>query len=266
MSTHVPELTGLTVVVTRPQHQAQNLRSGLEAAGAYVILFPTLEILPPLDPQPCRALLDRIAEFDIAIYISPNAVEFGLRELARVGGLPSDIKIAAVGAGTARALTTAGHPVQLSPTESFNSEALLALDALNHVSGKNIIIFRGDGGRELLADTLRARGAHVEYAEVYRRAKPAIDTKPLLDAWAQNKLDAIVVTSNESLENLFELVGPAGCASLCNTQLFVASPRAVDLARKLGVAGAPVVVKPMSDDAIVQSLREFARSRKAKKP
>jgi uroporphyrinogen-III synthase len=263
MFTPVPDLTGLTIVVTRPQHQAHNLRSVLEAAGAQVILFPTLEILPPLDSAICRALLDRIAEFHIAIFISPNAVEFGLRELARVGGLPAHIQVGAVGAGTARALTAAGHAPQLTPKEEFNSEALLKLDALTHVSGKNVLIFRGDGGRELLADTLRARGAGVAYAEVYRRAKPQIDPKPLLEAWARNALDAIVVTSNESLENLFEMVGANGNAALRRTQLLVASPRAVELAKQLGAERAPIVVKPMSDDAIVQAVRDFTQSRRA---
>ncbi len=257
----MPDLTGLTIVVTRPQHQAQNLRSALEAAGAQVILFPTLEILPPLDSAICHALLDRITEFQIAIFNSPNAVEFGLRELARVGGLPAHIQVGAVGAGTARALAAAGHAPQLTPKEEFNSEALLAIDALNNVRDKNILIFRGDGGRELLADTLRARGASVAYAEVYRRAKPVIDPKPLLDAWTHNKLDAIVVTSNESLENLFELVGPSGNAALRRTQLLVASPRAVELANKLGAERTPIIVKPMSDDAIVQAVRQFAASR-----
>jgi uroporphyrinogen-III synthase len=262
----VPELTGVTVVVTRPQHQAQNLRTALEAAGAQVILFPTLEILPPVDPQPARALIDRIADYHIAIFISPNAVEFGLRELARVGGLPAHLQVAAVGAGTARALAAAGHAPELTPKEEFNSEALLALDALNHVGGKNILIFRGDGGRELLGDTLRARGANVQYAEVYRRAKPKIDPAPLFDAWSRNALDAIVVTSNESLENLFELVGTAGQSHLQRTQLFVASPRAAELAKRLGAERDPVVVKPMGDDAIVQALTRYARARRAGVP
>lgn len=262
----MPDLQGVTVVITRPEHQAQSLRTAIEAAGGRVILFPVLDIAPPQDPAAALALIQRIAEFDLAIFISPNAVEYGLRELARVGGIPSSLKIAAVGAGTARALAAAGHPVQLFPKSESNSEALLALDELHQVVGKQIIIFRGEGGREHLADTLRTRGAHVEYAEVYRRVKPNVDPGPVLDAWAKNRLDAVVITSNESLQNFFDLIGAAGLQHLRNTQLLVTSQRAAELAHRLGVQRAPMVVSPVSDDAILNTLTNMARASKVNLP
>ena len=249
------DLRGYTVVVTRPEHQAGNLRCLIEAAGGQVILFPVLAIAPPQDPQAVLVVLNRLAQFDLAIFISPNAVDYGLRYAVQVGGLPSQLQIAAVGAGTARALQAAGHPPTLVPEHDFNSEALLALAALQQVAGKNVVIFRGEGGREHLADTLRSRGAQVEYVQVYRREKPPVDRTVLLDAWARKGISAIVVTSNESLQNLYDMVGSEGQAYLGDTQLVVVSQRAVELARRLGVRCTPVVAERAGDDAIVAALK-----------
>ena len=248
------DLHGYTVVVTRPEHQAGNLSRLIEAAGGQVILFPVLAIAAPQDPQAVLAVLQRLAQFDLAVFISPNAVDYGLRYAAQVGGLPSQLQIAAVGAGTARALKAAGHPPTLVPEHDFNSEALLALDALQQAAGKKVVIFRGEGGREHLADTLRSRGAQVEYVQVYRREKPPVDRAVLLDAWARNGINAIVVTSNESLQNLFDLVGSEGLAYLRDTQLVVVSERAGELAHRLGVRRAPVVAERAGDDSIVSAL------------
>lgn len=248
------DLHGVTVVVTRPEHQAGNLRDLIEAAGGKVILFPTLAIAPPQNLPAVLSVLQRLAHFDLAVFISPNAVDYGLRYAAQVGGLPSQLQIAAVGAGTARALQAAGHPPTLVPEHDFNSEALLALAALQQVAGKKVVIFRGEGGREHLADILRSRGAQVEYVQVYRREKPPVDRAVLLEAWARNGISAIVVTSNESLQNLYDMVGSEGQVYLRDTQLVLVSQRAVELARRLGVQRAPVVAERAGDDAIVAIL------------
>lgn len=248
------DLRGCTVVVTRPAHQAGNLCRLIEAAGGQVILFPVLAIAAPQDQQAVLAVLQRLAQFDLAVFISPNAVDYGLRYAAQVGGLPTHLQIAAVGAGTARVLQSAGHPPTLVPEHDFNSEALLALDALQQVAGKKVVIFRGEGGREHLADTLRSRGAQVEYVQVYRREKPPVDRAVLFDAWARKSISAIVVTSNESLQNLFDLVGSEGQVYLRDTQLVLVSERAVELSRRLGIQRAPIVAERAGDEAIVIAL------------
>jgi uroporphyrinogen-III synthase len=232
----------------------------IEAAGGKVILFPVLAIAPPQDHKVVLSVLQRLAQFDLAVFISPNAVGYGLRYAAQVGGLPTKLQIAAVGAGTARALQAAGHPPTLAPEHDFNSEALLALPALQQVAGKKIIIFRGEGGREHLADTLRSRGAHVEYVQVYRREKPPVDRAVLLDAWVHDGISAIVVTSNEGLQNLYELIGSEGQVHLHKAQLVVVSERAVDLARRLGIQRAPVVAERAGDEAILAALSRLALS------
>ena len=144
------------------------------------------------------------------------------------------------------------------PTQSFNSEALLALPEMREVNGKNIIIFRGAGGRELLAQALRERGARVEYAEVYKRAKPQADVSALLEELRQNKVQVVTATSSEAVHNLLEMAGKEGAQRLRALPLVVLSARIAEDARTLGFKS--VVVTRLADDeamaeAVVQAVR-----------
>lgn len=244
------------VVVTRPEHQADGLVRLLEGEGARVIRFPVLAIASPRDEGPARALARRLAEFDIAVFISANAVERGMALIRSVGGLPPALRLAAVGAASARALDRLGLSVDLVPPERFDSEALLALDALQPevIGGRRILIVRGEGGREQLAETLRARGASVEYAEVYRRVRPVTAAEHLLVPLSRGQVDVIIVTSGEGLCNLLEMVGEAARPWLYHTPLLVVSKRVAELARTLGWRTAPVVASRADDTALVEAL------------
>jgi uroporphyrinogen-III synthase len=257
----VDDLSGFTVVITRPEHQAQNLTQLVQNAGGAAILFPLLAIDEPRHPQPAIEIARALDRYDLAIFISANAVEHGLRYVDAHGHWPQSLRIAAVGAATARALQEHHRPAAIVPADGYNSEALLAHPELQNMHGKRVVIFRGEGGRELLGDTLKQRGAQVDYAEVYRRTKPPVDSQVLLDAWQRSGIDAIVVTSNESLQNLFDLVGPVGQAYLQRTQLVVMSERAAELARQLGVTVPARIVTPVSDAAILAALVDCARRR-----
>jgi len=249
-------LARIGVVVTRPEHQSDGLVRLLEAEGARVIRFPVLAIAPPRDEGPARVLARRLAEFDIAVFISTNAVERGMALIRSVGGLPPGLRLAAVGMASARALSRLGLSADLFPRGRFDSEALLALDGLQAeaISGCRILIFRGEGGREQLAATLRARGASVEYAEVYRRVRPAAPAEDLLAPLSRGEVDVIIVTSGEGLRNLLEMVGEAGRPWLYHTPLLVVSERIADLARALGWRTAPVVAARADDTALVEAL------------
>ena len=162
-------LSGLNIVVTRPRGQATQLTQRIEQIGGNVVLFPLLEIASTNDQQTLNALVARLDEFDLAIFISPNAVRFGMEAIQSAHGLPENLKIATVGQGSAKALRNFGVQDVISPQSRSDSEALLALPELQNVTNWRIIIFRGNGGRELLGDTLKARGATVDYAECYQR-------------------------------------------------------------------------------------------------
>lgn len=257
MSIHVPDLKGLTVLVTRPAHQARALCEAIGAAGGKAVPFPALEIADPPDLAALDALLDELDRFDIAIFISANAVEKAMPRILARGEFPSHIQIAAVGEKTAQALSAYNLPVMLRPRENYDSEGLLALSELHAVRGKRIVIFRGVGGRELLAEVLQARGAEVAYAECYQRARPALDGSDL----PQQGIDIAVVTSNEGLENLFAMVGAAARPWLCATPMVVMSERMRDCARARGVTAPVLVVEEASDAGLLAQLKHYAGNR-----
>ncbi len=238
------------VVVTRPAHQAEHLCRLLEEAGFRPIRFPTVAIADPKDRAPLMDLLGRLEDFDLAIFISANAVHRALAFLHRPW--PEKLPIAAIGKASAKALAQHGLPVAVRPPRRFDSEGLL--EVLRDVAGKRIVIFRGEGGRELLADALRARGADVAYAEVYRRVRPTQGAEGLLKLWARGEIQAVVVTSNEILQNLWEMVGKLGQQWLRQTLLVTLSERTAGLAQRLGCRHI-AVAEEASDEAIVRALR-----------
>lgn len=244
-------LAGRGIVVTRPAHQAAGFAARLAAAGARPLLLPTLEILPPADPQPLAALIDRLDDFDLAVFVSPNAARMALAAIRARRAWPAALAAAAIGSGGVRELESSGITGVIAPAR-FDSEGLLAEPALRAVAGRRIVVFRGEGGRELLGDTLRARGATVEYAACYRRARPRADVAPLLAAWARGEVDAVTVTSSEGLHNLCALLGAAGAPLLARTPLFVPHPRIERAARECGCAA--VQLTAQGDDGLLAAL------------
>lgn len=245
-------LAGRCIVVTRPAQQAGALAEMIEQAGGRVLLFPVLEILDAPDLRPLHDLANRLDEFDLAVFISPNAVAKAMNLITARRALPAGLQIAAIGRGSVKALAQFGVTQVISPSRRFDSEALLALPEFARMSGRRVVIFRGDGGRELLADTLTARGARVEYAECYRRRRPDADCAPLLKAWARNELHAIVVTSSEGLRNLFDMIGKLGQSWLRTTPLVVPHARIAQTASGLGLAS--VIVTAAEDAGIFAGL------------
>jgi uroporphyrinogen-III synthase len=248
-------LAGRGIVITRPAAESTRLADLIRTAGGTPILFPGIEIVPVENTGPLLDLIDWLDRCDIAIFVSPSAVNaaFNLIEPRRT--LPPTLKIAAVGAGCVRALKHRGVIDITAPTERFDSEALLELPLLQNVIGKRIVIFRGVGGRELLADTLTARGAQVEYAECYRRARPNLDPAPLFAAWEGGKLHAITATSSEVLHNLSEIIGTRGAAHFKRTPCFVSHPRIEEAARALGIT--QIVLTGQGDERLLQGLTNW---------
>ena len=244
-------LANTVVLVTRPAHQAKYLCALIEAEGGQAIAFPVLEIQDLQDNSAVTRLIERLDEFDIAIFISANAVIKAMDLILPQRDWPSHLQIAVVGARTAAALQEYGVTVDICPEEKFNSEALLGLPEMQDMAHKKIVIFRGEGGRELLADTLCQRGATIEYAEVYRRSKPADTpghvTPNLAELLRTGKINIIVVTSNEGLRNLWELAGTGGQEVLAHMPLAVISARIAAAAQELGVKH-PVSIAPEAND------------------
>ena len=237
-------LAGRGILVTRPREQAAGLARLIEQAGGRAHLFPAIEI----EDLPAPAALARLREFDLAVFVSPTAAS---KVMARLGAWPPALRAAAVGAGTRRELERHGVTGVIAPQEGADSEALLGEPELGRVANRRIVIFRGEGGRALLGDTLRQRGARVEYAECYRRRRPG---KSPVD-WQEEEIDAITVSSAQGLANLFEMLDPA---LLRAKPLFAPHPRIAEDARARAVQ--EVRVAGPADEQMRDALVAYFRS------
>lgn len=252
----VGPLAGRTIAVTRPRAQAAPLAEAIAAAGGLPLIVPLLEISAAADPRPLAEAAARLADYALAVFISPNAVNHALPMLLAQGPWPAASRPAAVGQGTLRALAERGIPGGIAPTERFDSEALLALPELaaENIAGRRVAIFRGDGGRELLADTLRKRGAHVDCIACYRRSGPA-DLTPLLAAWRSGRLAAMTVSSSEGLRHLAEALDADGLEFLRRTPVFVPHARIAETARDAGIVR--VILTDAADAGLVAGLHAY---------
>ena len=228
-------LAGVAVLVTRPAERAGGLAAVLERRGARVVHSPVIEIRPVASsraPEPGR--------YDLLLFVSPAAVEHGGRLAAGADAPP----VGAVGPGTAAALAERGIDTAILARTSNDSEGLLAHPALagERVAGRRVLIVRGEGGRPHLGEQLMARGATVDYAEVYRRSRPTA-----LDPAAPAACDIVTLTSNEGAQNLLALVDATTRRALLQRPVAVASERTARRARELGFAG-PVEVAGGADD------------------
>lgn len=250
-------LAGRTIAVTRPAAQAGPLAEAIRQAGGTPLLYPLLEILPAADTAPLLAAATTLDEACLAVFVSPNAVDHALPAILEHGDWPAGVVPAGVGQGTLRALSAHGVGSGIAPRERFDSEALLELPELAaaRVAGRRVVIFRGDGGRELLADTLRERGARVDCVACYRRRGPADGAAPLLAAWRAGTLDALTVSSSEGLRYLAELLDGEGLARLGETPLFVPHARIAETCRALGLNR--VILTGPADDGLLAGLKAY---------
>jgi len=247
------DLAGRGVLVTRPRVQAGGLCHLIAVAGGRAIAFPTIEIEAARDREGPRRIL--ATPMDLLFFTSRNAVNYAL-DLLPGGVLPAGPRLAAVGKATAEALTAAGRAPDLVPEARYDSESLLALPELQNISGLKAVIVRGEGGRPVLGDTLRVRGAEVTHAEVYVRTLPEVEPAALLEGW-EREVHFVTATSGEILDNLLRLLGEAGRARLLATPLAVVSERTrLDA---VGMGFARVALAERADDAaLVQALCQLA--------
>jgi uroporphyrinogen-III synthase len=232
----VKPLQGRRVVVTRPAGQAEGLARLIREAGGEPLVAPAIEIRPLEDPAPFQALARRLEEFDLAIFVSRNAVKSALALLAG-RPWPARLKVATVGQGSREELQHFGFSDIIAPAAQSDSEALLALRELADVRGRRVVIFRGDGGRQLLGDELGKRGAKVEYAACYRRVRPT--GEGLAALWARG-VDAVALSSAEGLANFIDMLGDGAIARLADVPLFVPHERVAREAARRGLTRAVV--------------------------
>lgn len=250
-------LDGIGVLVTRPAAQADGLCAAIEAAGGNAVRFPVVRI-EPRDASDVRAELRALPAPDIVIFVSANAVRHGASMLAAC-----QADFAAIGRATATALADMNLDVAIDPGIGFTSEALLEHESLADVQGKHILIVRGEAGRPLLGDTLRQRGAVVDYLAVYRRspsAPSAGDIRATGELWSSGGIHCVSVMSVATFESLLAVLPAALRDLLQNTPLVAPGARVIQTAGKL-VPGIPAIQAsgPLPED-IVSALVAWRRS------
>ncbi len=241
------------IVVSRPLGQTQALCDALAAVGFDATAVPAIEILPAAQPDKVLATLGSIDDVDIIIFVSANAVRFGVDYLPTLTNAWSG-QIAAVGPSTARALSTANLECDIVPLTGYTSEALLEEAPLLDVADKRIVIMRGDGGRALLGDTLRERGATVHYAEVYRRRIPPGSAARLAEKLDAGEVDIITATSVETLLNIEQMAGTERAERLHGLKLVTASDRVLKKAQELGYTRDVLLATAPDDAALVNAI------------
>ena len=251
-------LAGRTIAVTRPTAQADALCHAIEEAGGEAFRFPLLEIVPVTDPAVFAPVVARFDTFDFVFFVSPNAVEHGLAGLLQTRSWPPGLRVAVVGQGSARALDAHGFTGVIAPAEGFDSEAVLALPAFapEAVRGRAVLIVRGDSGRELLGETLTARGARVEYLSCYHRHCPAADPALLLERVVRGRLDALSVTSSEAVDHLARIIDEKGLARLSRVPVFVSHPRIAARCHQHGLEQT-IIASGTGNDALLRALIAF---------
>ena len=216
------ELAGIGVLVT------EKLAEAIETAGGLAVRFPAIEV-HPIPEADIAAQAAELQPADIAIFISANAVRYGL-------AYAGSARVAAVGPATAAAVEAAGRTVDIRPAGGFDSEHLLAEPGLDAVAGKVVRIIRGSAGRELIARTLRERGATVEYLPVYSRRAPQPDSdalQELEDLCQAGKVNVVTVMSVETLSNLVAILPERCRRQLRETLLVTHAERVIIEAQEL---------------------------------
>ena len=246
-------LRGQRILVTRPAAQAATLAAMIAGEGGEPVLFPLLEIAPADDLTALDEAIAHLDDYAIAVFISPNAVDFSVPYLLERCAWPVGLRAAVIGPGTAAQLTRYGIAAAIAPSARFDSEGVLDLPALQaeHVAGKRILILRGNGGRELLADTLRQRGAEVDCVTCYHRAAPA-NGEAVVSRLRNNALDALTISSSEGLRNLLALLDTESIERLRRVPIFVPHRRIAEFAAESGLGH--VVLTGPADAGILASL------------
>lgn len=240
-----------TILITRPDGREAHLKQLIEQARGYVIHYPVVSIQPPseLDIKQLRLLRNQLQRFDMAIFISPTAVE---QSQVYFPALPEHFTIVSIGSKTTQALAQQNINVDIE-APGFNTESLLSTTEFQmpNIQGQRILIFRGTDGLPLLGDTLVQRGAHIRYVETYQRQLPP---HPPLTFQQINTINAITISSNEGLDNLIILMEDP--TLLIDVPIFVPSQRATTLARQHGFKTI-VTAKNATDEEIFQAMSRF---------
>lgn len=252
-------LQGQLILNTRPAHQQAELTSLLEQEGAQILSFPVIDIVPIDSSLARQCLTQQISAYDILLFVSRNAVDSAFRFIESSRFKPG-LCFGVIGTATRLALAdrVANLDSCLLAAAPYNSETLLEDNKLQQVAGKRVLILRGQEGRNLLGDELAARGAEVDYCEVYRRELPVRDLTSFNRLVANAFPTLAILTSNAGMQNLVELVDPVAVKGLRRIPWLLISERMRESAVKLGHNAPIIIAHSASDRGIQQAICTWA--------
>lgn len=226
----------MTILVTRPSPAGDELVSRLRALGQVAYSFPLIEFSPGRQLDKLPGMLASLSEGDLVFLLSQHVIHFSHPQLSQNGmSWPASLAWFAIGRTTALAFHTVSHLPVRYPQDRETTEVLLQLPELKNVAGKRALILRGNGGRELLGETLAERGAEVTFCECYQRNARIYDGTEEAFRWRERGISTLVVTSGEMLQQLYALIPEWYRKNwLLHCRLLVVSERLADLARELG--------------------------------
>jgi uroporphyrinogen-III synthase len=223
-------LQGLRVLNTRPLHQAQALNQMIQALGGTVIHCPALEIVPVSTAW--EKTLSFPLSYEIAFFSSTNAVHYFFKRIP-AHLWPKTLLTLAIGPTTSQALLEKGITAQQS--NGTTTETLLQHPCLQHLTHQRLLIIKGKEGRTLLTQTLMARNAMIEELEVYERILPTISPLFIKEIWQDDRIDIILFTSQQAMEQLFTMFGKEAYSWLQTKPCLVISPRLANIAQAMGI-------------------------------
>ncbi|MBI3348533.1 MAG: uroporphyrinogen-III synthase [Burkholderiales bacterium] len=246
-------MTAPTLLVTRPRPQCAAWLARLAVLGVPAAALPLIEILPALDAGPVQAAWAALSAVDLAVFVSPNAVEHFFAQAP--GDWPVHTLAACVGPGSAQALAERGVPAAnivqpAADAASLDSEHLWEqLSPRRDWRGARVLLLRGDGGREWLAEQLTEAGAQVEAVTVYHRSGPR------WTAAEQALLGAVLAHPQRHvwLFSSAEAVSHLRGQPLAGQRAIATHPRIADAARLAGFS--PVVLARPDPEAVTQALK-----------
>lgn len=248
----------MNILVTRPSPAGEELVSRLRAQGKLAWSLPLIEFSAGRELAALPGLLASLSPDDLLFALSQHAVSYAAATLRQQRAAWPQIQAFAIGRTTALALHTASGLVVNYPRDRESSEVLLQLPELQNVVGKRAVILRGNGGRELIGDTLAKRGASVSFCECYQRTNKYYDGTEEAYRWHQRGVNTLVVTSGEMIKRLFTLI-PAWYQTnwLLRCRLVVVSERLATLARELGWQDI-TVADNADNDALLRVLQSLS--------
>lgn len=253
-------LSGQRVLITRPAHQQPPLITGLQARGAKTISLPLLAITAPSrgdQADVLRRQLLALDSYELLVFISSNAVREGCKAIDDYWPqFPVGLDLLAIGPSTAAlAEELTGQRVR-SAAGGMTSEDLLELDSFTNIEGRRIGIFRGEGGRDFLAQQLRKRGAQVDYFDVYRRVELNYEDTQVREAIIESEPTLLTAMSGQTLQALRGLIDQLSepqADRLLTLPVIVPSQRVRDLAAEMGFEN-PIAAPGADLDSLLQAL------------